>query len=51
MRMILILLFVQKTAIYIIDLITIKASHDKRPNINMGFKGKDKNSKYNFNIS
>ena len=42
--MILILLFGQKTAIYIIDSTTIKACQNKR-RMNMLFKGKAKNSK------
>ena len=44
LAMILILLFGQKTAIYIIDSTTIKACQNKR-RMNMLFKGKAKNSK------
>ena len=43
--MILILLFSQKTAIYIIYSTTIKACHNKRRNMNRVFKRKAKNSK------
>ena len=45
LTMILILLFGQKTGIYIIDSTTIKACHNKRRNMNRVFKGKAKNSK------